>query len=273
MATAFYEPLGDDRYRSTEHTVGPWGPDSQHAGPPSALLTRALEQMPDSWPGTLTRITVDILGPVPVADLSVRTRVVRPGRNVELVEAELDAAGRTVLRAQAWRMRSAELALPEPPVGGPLDPVPDFPDEDGSFFGWGGGYLQAMQWRFVPGSPRGAGAAAAWARMRVPLVAGEEPSGLQRVLTLADSGSGVSHRIEPDRWLFLNTDLTVHLLAPPAGEWICLDATTRLDPSGFGLASSRIFDRTRLVGLGAQSLYLTPRPGEVTRGDGVGLKS
>lgn len=264
MATSFYEPLGDDRYRATEHTVGPWGPDSQHAGPPSALLTRALEQMPTSWPGTLSRISVDILGAVPVSELTVRTRTVRPGRNVELVEAEAEAGGRAVLRAQGWRIRSSELELPPVPAGGPVDPVPDFSDEDRSFFDWSGGYLQAMQWRFVPGSQGGLGRAALWGRMRVPLVGDEEPTGLQRVLTLADCGNGVSYRLSPDEWLFINTELTVHLAAPPTGEWICLDGTTRLDASGFGLASSRLFDRTRLVALGAQSLYVTPRPG-VTR--------
>lgn len=261
MATAFYEPLGDDRYRSTEHTVGPWGPDSQHAGPPSALLTRALEQMmPASWSGTLTRISVDILGAVPVAELTVRTQTLRPGRNVELVQAELEAGGRPVLRAQGWRMRAGELELPAAAAGAPVDAIPEFPAQDGPFFDWGGGYLWAMQWRFVPGSPRGVGKAAVWARMRIPLVAGEEPTGLQRVLTLADSGHGVSHRLSPERWLFINTELTVHLTAVPSGEWICLDATTRLDSAGFGLASSRIYDRTRLIGLGAQSLYVAPRP-------------
>ncbi len=165
-----------------------------------------------------------------------------------------------MLRAQAWRIRAVELDLPDAPAGGPVDPVPEFSTEDGPFFDWSGGYLQAMQWRFVPGSPRGVGQGAVWARMRVPLVADEEPTGLQRVLAVADTASGVSYRLAPEQWFFINTELTVHLAAPPAGEWICLDATTRLDPSGFGLASSRIYDRTRLVGLGAQSLYVAPRP-------------
>lgn len=259
MATAFYEPLGDDRYRATEHTSGPWGPDSQHAGPPSALLGRALEQMPAAWPGTVTRVSIDILGAVPVAELTVRTRTLRPGRSVELVGAELEAGGRAVLRAQAWRVIAGELNLPAAQEGAPVDVVPEFSEEDAPFFDWTGGYLQAMQWRFVPGSPNGVGRGAAWARMRIPLVPDEEPTGLQRVLTLADTGSGVSYRLPLEQWLSINTDLTVHLAAPPAGEWLCLDAETRLDPTGFGLASSRIYDRDRLVALGAQSLFVSPR--------------
>lgn len=261
MAPAFYEPLGDDRFRATEHTVGPWGPDSQHAGPPSALLARALEHMPHAWPGTLSRISIDILGAVPVAELTLRARTVRPGRNVELVEAEAEAGGRAVLRAQAWRVRSAELDLPPESPGAPVDPVPEFPSstDDEPFYDWSGGFVRAMQWRFVPGSPRGVGRAALWGRMPIPLVAGEEPTGLQRALVVADCGNGVSYRLPLEQWLFINTELTLHLVAPPRGEWICLDASTRLDGSGFGLASSRVFDRDRLVGLGAQSLYVAPR--------------
>lgn len=259
MADAFYEPLGNDRYRSTEHTVGPWGPDSQHGGPPSALLARAIEQMPVSWPGNLTRISVDILGAVPVAELTVRTRRVRPGRNVELVEAEAEAGGRVVLRAQAWRIRVAALELPAVPSGAPADPLPDFSDQDELFYDWTGGFLQAMHWRFVPGTPRGVGRAAIWGRMSIPLVPDEEPTGLQRALVVADCGNGVSFSLPPGQWFFINTELTLHLVAPPRGEWFGLDATTRLHPGGFGLASSRLFDRERLIGLGAQSLYVAPR--------------
>jgi hypothetical protein len=256
MVSAFYEPLGNDRYRSTEHTSGPWGPDSQHAGPPSALLTRALEQTA-SWPGQLTRISLDILGPVPVAELTVSTRVLRPGRSIELVEGELVAGGRPVLRAQAWRMSLEELELPPSPLD--PDPVPEFAEEDSEFFDWGGGYLRAMQWRFVPGSKKGEGAGAAWARMRIPLVPDEEPTSMQRLLALADTGSGISYRLDASKWLFINTELTVHLIAPPAGEWFCLEATSRLDPNGFGLASSRLYNREKLVAQAAQSLFVRKR--------------
>jgi hypothetical protein len=94
--------------------------------------------------------------------------------------------------------------------------------------------------------------------MRYPLVPDEEPSGLQRVMVVADSGNGASS-VLPMEWFFINPDLAVHLEAVPTGEWICLDARTRVDAAGFGLASSRLFDRDRLVAHGAQSLYIGPR--------------
>ncbi len=261
--TAFYEPLGDGRYRSTEATVGPWDASTQHGGPPSALLVRAIEAESSTWPATVSRVSVDVLHPVPIEEVTVRSRVLRPGQSVELVEAELDAKDRTVMRAQAWRIRETDLPLPtlSPSQKDPtVDPVPQFPvTESPPRPGWDGGYLRAMEWRYIGDDRPNAGVATAWDRMRVPLVPDEEPSALQRVMIIADSGNGVSNALPLHDWLFVNTELTVHLAAAPSGEWICLDARTRIDRSGFGLSTSRLFDRDRLVACGAQTLYVGPR--------------
>jgi hypothetical protein len=206
---------------------------------------------------------VDILGPVPVAEVEVTTTVLRSGRSVELVVAELAAAGRPAARASAWRIRRTELSLPPLPQEHdehPEDEVPPFPDAASPLpEGWGGGYLHAMEWRQARGNWGPPGAAAVWGRMRHPLLPDEEPTGLQRVLALADSGNGISYVLPFDQWFFINSDLTVHLAAEPAGPWLCLDARTRIDAAGFGLASSRIFDRGGLVARGAQTLYVGPR--------------
>lgn len=263
MSDAFYVPLGSGRYRSTEHTGGPWDPRLQHAGPPAALLARSIEQTQARWPATVTRVTIDILGPVPVTELEITTQVLRSGRSVELVVAEMSADGRQSARASAWRIRQAELDLPPLPAEHdehPEDEVPPLPDTASDLpEGWGGGYLHAMEWRQARGNWGPPGAAAVWGRMRYPLVPDEEPTGLQRVLAIADSGNGVSYVLPFDKWFFINSDLTVHLAAPPVGEWLCLDARTRVDASGFGLAASRIYDRDRLVARGAQTLYVGPR--------------
>jgi len=41
---SFYIPLGDDRWRATEHTASPWSARAQHGGPPSALMSRAVQR-------------------------------------------------------------------------------------------------------------------------------------------------------------------------------------------------------------------------------------
>jgi hypothetical protein len=260
---AFYLPLDGGRFASTEHTGGPWDPQLQHAGPPSALLTRAIEQHQGSWPGQVVRVSVDILGPVPVAELAVTVDVLRSGRSVELVQAELhtvDRRGgdRVAARATAWRVVDVALDLPEHPT---VDvEVPAFRDDETPLpENWGGGYLAAMEWRQAHGAWGPPGAAAVWGRMRYPLVPGEEPTGLQRMMAIADSGNGISYVLPIEEWLFINPDLTVHLAREPVGEWVCLDASTSMSARGFGLATSRLFDRDGLVGRGAQSLYVARR--------------
>jgi hypothetical protein len=263
VSDAYYLPLGGDRFRSTEHTSGPWDPALQHAGPPSALMARAIESEPAAWSGVLTRMTVEILGPIPVAELSLRTTVLRTGRSVELVQAELAAGDKVAARASGWRIRRTDLDLPPlpPEHDDPArDAVPPFPTEAAPFpVGLSGGYVESMEWRDAHDTWSQLGPSTVWGRMRYPLVPDEEPSGLQRVLTIADSGNGVSFVLPPQQWFFINTELTVHLAAEPAGEWICLDAHTRVDRAGFGLAASRLFDRERLVARGAQSLYVGHR--------------
>ena len=141
-----------------------------------------------------------------------------------------------------------EIALADPETGAPLAPGD-----------WVDGYLSAIEWRGVSGAFGERGPATVWARMRCPLVAGEEPSPLERVLAVADSGNGVSGELDLGRWLFINPELTVHLFREAAGEWICLDAQSNIAAGGAGLATSVLSDTDGPVGVGAQSLLIAPR--------------
>ena len=253
---SFYEPLGDGRFASTTDTAGPWDPAFQHAGPPAALLGRALERCEPRDGFVLARCTYEILRAVPVADVAVAARVVRPGRSVELLEGELTVDGEVVMSVRAWRVlrASAPTVADDPPV--PARPAAATPLPPGleSF-----GYGRAVELRFAVGGWTEPGPATVWTRLRVPLVAGEEPTGLQRLLAVADSGNGVSAVLPLDRWLFINTELTVHLRREPRGEWICLDAETAITEGGAGLTRSTLSDDGGVVGNGAQSLLVTPR--------------
>jgi len=254
--SAFFLDLGDDRYAATEHTTGPWTATTQHLGPPSALLGRAMELLPAAAPMRIGRITVEILGPVPVAEVEVHASVERPGRSVELLAAELLVGGRAAVRARAWRFRTSQTEQVEvyPPLAPPSAGEPMFRPE-----GWGPGYLDIMEWRALVGHLGKPGPATVWARQTVPLVEGEEPTGLQRLLTVADSGNGVSNRLDPREWLFINAELTVHVHREPAGEWIGLDATTAVGPDGIGTAFSVLHDQQGPVGRGAQALLIRPQ--------------
>jgi hypothetical protein len=255
VSDAFFLPRDATRYEATEHTSGPWDPRLQHAGPPAALLARALERCEPRPEMLLSRITCEILHAVPVGEVTVSARVARPGRSVELLEASLEANGREVVRASAWRvLRTQADAVPaayEPP---PL-PAEDTPLPER----FAAPYLRAVEWRMVHGGFVEPGPAAAWTRLRVSVVEGEEPSGLERLMAVADSGNGLSSVLDwTDTW-FINPELTVHVEREPRGEWICLDAATSISQGGAGLAQSTLSDADGAVARGAQTLYVAPR--------------
>ncbi|SDC11206.1 thioesterase family protein [Actinokineospora iranica] len=256
---AFYEPLGEGRYASTRHTAGPWTADSQHMGPPTALLARELAALPAAAPSALARVTVEILGPVPVAELSVSAEVERPGRSVELARGEIRAGGRAVARASAWRIVTSDTSA----VRTPDDVAPLAPPAAGTPItrpdNWGPGYLDVMEWRALTGSLDKPGPATVWVRQTIPLVAGEEPTPLQRLLVVADSGSGASGLLDPRKWWFINTELTVHVIREPEGEWIGLDAHSVIGPNGTGTALSVLHDTHGAVARGAQALFVRER--------------
>jgi len=256
VTAAFFLPRADGRYQATEHTSGPWDPRLQHAGPPAALIGRALERCEPRPDMLISRLTFEILHAVPVGEVEVSARVARPGRSVELLEASLVAGGREVVRTSAWRVLRApgETASPHPYAPPPLpDGEAPMPAQLQS------GYLKAIEWRPVSGGFLEPGPGTAWTRTRVPIVEDEEPSGLQRLMVLADCGNGVSNALPIGDWLFINPDLTVHLCRYPAGEWLCIDAATTADPRGFGVATSTLYDSAGRVAHGAQSLFINRR--------------
>lgn len=260
MPGAFYEPDGE-RYAATELTRGPWDPGAQHAGPPAALLGREIELLPEAGEFQVGRVSFEILRSVPIASLALSARVVRPGRRVQLVEAELSDGEQVLMRAAAWRIRIAPVDLPADAIA-PAEPPPG-PEQGAEvdFFPTGQelGYHTAMECRFVAGGFIEPGPATVWLRMRQPLVAGEEPSPLQRTLVAADVGNGVSATLDYRRFLFINVDLTVHLERMPAGEWVCVDAVTLPQPNGLGTAESVLSDEKGRIGRALQTLLISER--------------
>ncbi len=260
MPDAFYLPDGEGRYLATELTRGPWDPDSQHAGPPSALLGRELERLPDADGFQLGRVTFEILGPVAIGPALLSARILRPGRRVQLVEVELSDGDRALMRATAWRLRRDHVELPERVIARtPPPPGPERGREVTYFTSQEQGYHTAMEVRFVSGGFMEEGPATAWLRMRRRLVGGEEPSALQRLLVVADVGNGISSPVDYRKFLFLNVELSVHIEQLPVGEWIGVDATTFPRPTGVGVTDSVLFDREGRVGRAAQTLLVSGR--------------
>jgi len=202
-----------DLARPTELTRGPWDANAQHAGPPSALLARAIERCEPRERARIGRITVEILVPIPIQPLTVSARVARPGRSVEMLEASLEGPDGEVMRARGWRLAEADITADweqdEPPPGREhAEALEFFPDNEGS---------------------------------RAPRA----------------RRSGVSAPLDWSDHIFINTDLTVHLLRPPEGEWVCLDSVTHVD--GLGMTDTAVWDERGRIGRAAQTLLVRVR--------------
>jgi hypothetical protein len=250
-----------DAFVPTGHARGPWDPGQLHGGAPGALIAEAVQA--DGY--LIARLTIDFLAPVPMAPVTISAQTTKPGRNLQLAEAVMEAEGRTVLRARAVRLRRGQVELPAEVGGagggggggGPDDGRPGrFPLDDGHAEGF---HRTAMDIRFIDGD-YGIGPARAWFRLQIPLVDDAPASPLARAIAAADFGNGISRVVDFADYLFVNTDLTVHLHREPATEWVLVDANTRLEPHGAGLAHSILSDERGQLGLAAQSLFVASRP-------------
>lgn len=258
MTGALYLPDGN-QFVSTALTRGPWSPHNQHGGPPSALLVRASEQLAGDHTMT-ARATIEILRPIPVSNLEVETHVIRPGRKVQLIGATLHADGSAIARLTSLHLRrNDELdALPVLHDIGPPPPPTEGTEANAFDVGYEAFVNDALEVRYLGRPANEPGPSKGWTRLRVPVVAGEDPSPTQRVAVAADCGNGISFEIPFDSHLFVNPDLTIYLHRPPVGEWVLIDSVTDLGP-GVGLAQSALHDLDGPIGRSLQALYVDRR--------------
>lgn len=247
----------------TDLARGPWNKEAQHGGAPAALLARALERCDGGDEAIVVRVTVDLLRPVPIAPLRIATRLARPGKKVQIVEASLAVAatGVEVARASGLRLRRGEVPLPADatPSGCPPLPASGVSSRPpwGDQIDYPAFHSAAIDMRFVRGSFAEPGPATAWIRLRVPLVAGEVTSPLSRVAAAADFGNGISWVLSRrSGYRFINPDLTIYLHRHPVAEWVALESITLPEALGVGLAESRLYDEHGPLGRSVQSLLL-----------------
>jgi hypothetical protein len=263
LPTSAYAVQADGSYHASALTRGPWHPNHQHAGPPIALVCRAIEHAAAGHGLThISRLTANLLRPVPIAEVAIEVATDYAGRNAGHFSARLMAGGKEVARFTALAQRENDLALPDGLPGHPLPLAPKGPQESAPcefpFAGRHVGYSDLVETRIAHGRMFN-GPCAIWFRLRHPLLQGEAPSEYQRVAVAADSGNGISAVLDLERYSFVNSDLSIHLLRRPRGEWICLDARTYLGPNGGGLAESALYDQDGLIGRSMQSLSVSRR--------------
>lgn len=258
MPESIFEPAGDGRFVPTEAALSPWSEQALHGSPPTMLLAREIERVAAEQDMFVSRLTVELLRPVGRVPLEVRSRTLRPGRKVQVVEASLWNGEQEVARATGLRIRRAPVEVPAS-----TDVVPR--PEPGSLDPWTGAWRAGAAYHVMgveirgPGLDASAGPGWAWFRLKLPVVPGEDPSPLQRICAAADFPNGISYVVDPRKTTFVNPDLTVHVIRAPADDWVLVDAKTWLEPTGTGMAEGALYDRRGRIGRSVQSLLVEPR--------------
>lgn len=247
---------------TTPFAAGPWDPSMQHGGAPASLVAWVVEGIPTAVPMQVARLTLDLLRPVPVGPLEIKSEIVREGRKIQLCAVSLSSGGKEVVRASALKIRSGDYAelkdltgtavtLPSPADSPPINET----------IRNSSGFISGLDVRNAKGGfdLLGAGGpAACWFRSVRPIIAGESNSPLMRAAMTADFSNGVSTVLGRE-WTFLNGDLSINLMRMPIGEWILLDAETWVDETGIGMAAGRLADEHGYFGRCVQSLVIEKR--------------
>lgn len=250
-------------------SVGPWSPDALHGGPVAALCVSIAEELVSDANFVTTRLTLDLVRPVPKLPLEVRGKVYKEGRRVYLVEVEIKHDSRTVALASVQRTARQPVDLPDlsnsrvrltPPADRPEDFVP----------------FDAEKMKVVPApflhhatELRTPGSAAlferdpteAWIRVYADLLPGIPLSPAAAVAAAADYGNAIGAPLPPGPGLlFPNADLTVYLVRQPESGWVRMTPETTWLPNGIGQTRCSLDDEQGMLGTSVVTLALANRP-------------
>ncbi|GFG68236.1 thioesterase [Mycobacterium kubicae] len=255
MTGCFYRrlPSGGEyqAFDSTDYTRSNWNREIQHGSPPLALLTKLIEELSAGSGKRIARLSLDLLGAVPVAPVRARAWVQRRGSRISMVVAEL-VTERPVARVTAWLVAVSDTADAAsdrypPLVEGPAAPLP-------AAFADAHGYFDALDSR--PQYSDGHSDAVWWFRPQAHVVDDEPASALQRLAAVVDCANGVGAILDFDKFVFMNTDTVVHLHRLPVGNDFALRARASVGPDGAGVTTAELFDTTGFVGTSAQTLLI-----------------
>ena len=249
-------------YQPTKHAQGAWNEHEQHMAPATGLLTAELQSFVPQENMRIARISLDILGLIPLDDFTVTTRCIRPGRTIELIEAVMSSRGRDAIIARAWRLITQDTSV----IAGLEDQKsmhkPEaLPVWDG-MKGWPGGFIESV--RLVAEPDRRPGKGMVWMTNDIDMVEGMPTPDMVHLLGMADTANGVVPRLGLGlaklEWMFPNTDLQIHMHRAPQGRWLGIEAVQQYGTDGIGVSSAILHDTQGPFGRSEQILTIRPMP-------------
>lgn len=241
------------RYLSNAGSQGSWSEKEQHMAPATGIICAELFQFSPRDDVRIGRISLDILGLISVGEFQIETKIIRPGKTIELIESTMIAGGKSCISARTWRMAVSDTkvvaGLEDQPVEGPQDaPVWD------EIKSWPGGYIQSIEAR---SHERRHGKGIVWLTSKLEMVEGQSTPDFVRLMGLVDTANGVVTRQQwPFKYSFPNLDLQIHLHRMPQGQWLGLETVQQHGDDGIGLTSSVLHDIHGPFGRSEQILTL-----------------
>lgn len=237
-----------------------WAEDQMHGVAASGALARGLEAELARIGRTdlrAARYSVDLFRPPLMAETTVEAQVLREGKRIVVIDAQLLQAGEPVARASATFLAPtqsppgevwATTEHPEPPS---VDVAPEGTEPHVPFF------RSTGEWGQQFGDHQNAAPKATW-QTALPIVAGGTPTPFQAVASVADATSMVSHwgtnGVE-----FINTDITVNLSRLPHGVQLGLATIQRVETDGIAVGTVAIYDRAGVIGTASVSALANAR--------------
>lgn len=256
-SSSYFVRTGPSTYLATEHTGGAWDITEQHIAPTLGLIAHLMEADFTARRGeemSLTRISYDIFGTMPVAEVTYEIKVIRPGRTIELLEVSLFCGDRQIVDARGWFMAPGETSAV---AGTDLPTIPPLSEHEhwDPSSAWPGAALKKLSCRRLLQAP---GRGSFWLSTELPLVDDAPTSALAHAAGLLDFANGMVARAKPSEVAFPNLDLTVHFFRPLTPGPLGFDTTVSFGPAGVGLTHSVLHDIQGPVGVSSQSLTVRP---------------
>jgi len=242
-------------YQSTHHAQGAWNAHEQHMAPATGVICAELEQFSPRNDVRIGRISLDILGLIAGGEFYIRTKVIRAGKTIELIESEMVTQGKISIVARTWRMMTSNsqsvAGLEDQSIGTP-EQLPIWHE----IRQWPGGYIHSIEART---EQRRQGAGIVWLSNTLDMVEGRPTSSFVKLMGMVDTANGVvARQTPPFNWGFPNLDLHIHLYRLPQGQWLGLETVQQYGEDGIGLTSSVLHDIYGPFGRSEQILTLRP---------------
>ncbi|TVS18651.1 MAG: thioesterase family protein [Gammaproteobacteria bacterium] len=251
----------------TSAAMGPWG-DTLHGGAPAALICHLLEEAAGGAL-QLARLSMDLFRPVPALPLEVSVRSLRKGRRLAVHEAVLSGGGKELVRATSLHTAAMAVSAEANAAVCPLPPESTLTETSLA------DVVRAQSGRALPGRDGlhlrlmvrrdsgldGGGAGGGWLRLPLDLAPGLPLAPMVHLAALADFANGVSQRRleEPEgRIGFINADISLHVLRPPAAGAVGLVSRNQHSAEGRGLVSAECWQADGLIARVVQSVLAQP---------------